>query len=277
MRSELICLGLILATGCSGSIDVGPGNAAGAPGNAAGAPGNAAGSGNTAPGALACTDATPLPSWPATSGCTSGADLPIVGTWHGYVENQVAPWDDLTLVVNGASVAGGLCGTLTIGTGTPPPPATDPNVGYPDPSETTWQEKSARILPGFVLSLLNGTTDGARVRFSVGRTEPWKGWCGLQTSYKGDTGSSCNCLPNWSIEGDSNCTLFDPSGGQDLVVNCAKAALCASIGGVCQCNDSACTATVTASTDFDLRFAGDEAEGNATSVLGARTHFVRVP
>ena len=281
MRGGLICLGFILSTGCSGSIDVGPGNNAGSSNSAgssnnAGAPGNSAGS----PGTLGCESETPLPVWPATSGCTSGANLPLVGTWHGYIESQGAPWDDLTLVLNGASVAGGLCGTLTVGAGTPPPPATDPSVGYPDPDATYLQEKPSRILPGFALTLLNGTTDGARVRFSVGQTEPWKGWCGLQVSYGPSAGSKCNCLPAWSTEGssDNSCKLLDPTGTQDIVVNCAKLTLCDNTAGTCQCNDSGCTAALdTAVTNFDLRFAGDEAEGSATSAPDTRTHFVRVP
>ncbi len=202
----------------------------------------------------------------------------IVGTWHGYIENQRAPWDDLTLVINGASVTGGLCGTLTVGAGAPPPPATDGNVDYPDANETTWQGNGPRILPGFVLSLFEGTTDGTRVRFGIDDFEPWKGWCGLQTPYDTSPTGSCNCLPNWSVAGDTDCTLSDPSGAHDDIhANCAKAALCSTVGGVCTCNGSGCTAVVGASTNFDLRFAGDEAEGSATSAPTARAHFTRVP
>jgi hypothetical protein len=226
---------------------------------------------------LACEDTTPLPTWPSTADCTSGENLPLVGSWHGYIENQQAPWDDLTLVISGASVSGGLCGTLKVGGGPAPAPATDPTVGYPDPNAFL-QSDQERILPGYAFTLLHTSTDGARVRFSIASTEAWKGWCAMQASYSAGQGLSCNCLPNWASQGDKNqgCKLLDPAGVQDLSVNCAKLADCG-LGSVCQCSGSGCTASPNGSFDFDLRFTGDAGEGSSTAAPGPRAQFVRMP
>ncbi len=288
MRSGLICLGFILSTACSGSIDVGPGAAGGGglASSGAGAPGAGTGSGGastsggagTVAGSLACTDETPLPTWPATSGCTAGTDLPIVGTWKGYIENQIAPFDDITLVISGASVAGGLCGTVALGTGAALPIATDPNLGYPDPSAGPTKPEHP-LVPGFEYALLDGQTDGTRVRFSLGKTEPWKGWCELQTSYTGGQDvAACNCQPNWAQkQTGSSCVLLAPAGFEDMSVNCAKMVDCDALRGSCQCNSSGCTASMSAASsgmDFDLRFTGDQGEGSTTAGSN-RVYFTR--
>ncbi len=274
MRRLNLILGTLLALGCSGkSIDVGPGGTAdgSSPGaGGAGTGGTSAGSWNpSTPGD--CTDQTPLPSWPDDSQCLAQSDLPLVGKWQGYVENQMAPWDQLILDIKGASVAGGICGTLTLGSAPLPPAATDPNVGYPPNRFESYAYSNIGGAPNtsfasYQLTLLQGTTDGQRVRFSIAQREAFRGWCKLQTSYRrrDSTVNICTCLPvPWSYSSsgsavDGACTVGD--GADRLTANCGKLALC--LDSVCACNASGCDAPNYAAVSFDLRFTGDNAVGS---------------
>jgi hypothetical protein len=302
-RSTSIWVTLI-ALGCSGrAIEVGP---AGGSSGATGAGGSAGNTGDWSPSTPSdCADQTPLPSWPDDSGCVAASDLPMTGTWHGYVENQGAPWDQLTLVITGASITGGVCGTLAIGAGPPPAPATDPNVGYPPGSETG-TPATELFLSGYPLTI-SGTTDGTRVVFSVIDAEPYRGWCKLQSSYysrtnvtnggsngvgggaAGGTGvagssptaPSCGCLPFWpdfSVTSSVNglCTATDVTSPRKLVVDCGKLDLC--FGGlpVCTCNASGCDAAPDRDRiNFDLRFSADGAIGSNTYNAAFPTDFGR--
>jgi len=280
-RSECI-LGIFITLGCSGrAIDVGPngsgGNANAGGSSTVGAAGNA---GSTGLPPSDCTVTTPLPAWPTATSCVANSDLPLVGTWQGYVEGAGMPWDQITLVINGASVSGGLCGTLSIGAGPAPvlPPATDPSVGYPLGNQPVIAG-SPSFIPAFVNTLLDGTTDGMRVRFSVTPSEPYRDWCALQTPFAFT--DTCSCLPNWAVEQDAStglCKYKEPtSPAREFEVDCGKFSLCSGVAPICACNASGCdAATALPSTvAFDLRFTGDTAEGSNTHSLG-RTYFTRV-
>jgi len=208
-----------------------------------------------------------LATYPSTTAC-AGSDSPLVGSWHGYVENQPAPWDELFLEINGAN-GDGICGTLRIGSAEPPPPATDPNVTYPP---GVIDQSPNYLIPGFTLTLMNGSTDGTRVRFGVSTQEGYDGWCRLQTVYP-DGNGSCSCLPpltGGGVRSGDVCTW----NGQ--VTDCGKVEMCAGNAvAVCMCNASGCSAT-TGTVDFDLRVNGDLAEGNATKNPGSRIYFTRV-
>jgi len=256
---------------CAGSaIEVGPGSAAGAGGSAPGV--NPASN----PPSSTCTDQTPLPAWPSTAACAGSNDLPLVGSWHGYVENEAAPWDELFLSIEGANDSG-LCGTLKVGNVAPPPPATDGEANYP-PGPTEAQV----FVPGYAMTLLDGNTDGTRVRFRVSRSEAFKSWCELQqTTYDWD-GAGCRCIPPWGSMGDLNTgiqTFVDPNTGAKLTLTVGKTRLCGSpYPAVCTCNASGCTArSDDGDLSFDLRFTGDTAEGVDSSHPGVRIHFTRSP
>jgi hypothetical protein len=284
MQRTRFFLWALVALGCSGrSLDVGTGSgSSGATQSAAGGEtasmGGAGGGGSvysTLPPSN-CTSTTPLPSWPDPNSCVAasaatGTLSPLVGTWNGYIENGQPPWDQLTLTINGASVDGGVCGTLVVGAGPPPPPATDPNVGYP-PSQGGFGGGSAGV-SGARLTLLMGTTDGARVRFSVAQAETWRSWCQLQPSF--NNGQSCACLPPFSTAmfGPSGCTFGAAS--STFTVDCGKLQLCSPPQSACACNASGCDASNEQSDDFDLRFSGDMGEGSDTLHAQARTIFTR--
>jgi hypothetical protein len=204
--------------------------------------------------------------------------LPVVGRWHGYVENQEAPWDELLLEINGAN-GSGLCGTLKVGSAAPPAPATNPGAAYPPGAQSARQ--GWKLIPGYALTLENGTTDGTRVRFDVSPTESYHSWCQLQTPYDWDR-SSCGCVPRtWPSTGDlvnDVCTFIDLNNGKNLTFSCSQANLCGGLGSaVCTCNASACGATDDARISFDLRITGDTAEGSETGNSTSRLYFTRVP
>ena len=275
-RPRLI-LGVFVALACSGkAIDVGPGGTSQGGSPAAGGTGATSWSPST-PGD--CTDQTPLPTWPDDSQCLAQSNLPLVGRWQGYVENQMTPWDQLVLDIKGASVAGGICGTLTLGSAPLPPAATDPNVGYPpDNNYQVYGPSSIGGSPNtsfasYRLTLLQANTDGRRVRFRVSKAEPFHSWCQLQTSYRirSSAGNTCTCLPLWpqiisaQTNADGTCTI-EHSRSERLTANCGMMALC--LASACQCNASGCDAPFGVlnlrSVDFDLRFSGNSAVGSNT-------------
>jgi hypothetical protein len=292
--------GVLSLCACSGTtIDVGPGatdgsvNSAGGSANDSGGSANssggsvfpsagamfvaltggAAGRANNVPAEAACTDEKPLAPWPAADACAGASDLPVVGTWHGYVEQQQPPWDDLTLVIQGASVSGGVCGTLTVGSGpVVVAPANNPNQDYPYPNFPMHGG-----IPGVPMRLLKGNTDGTRLRFTVSNAEIMRSWCALQDSYRVE--GRCECLPRWpgSGPGDGSFTFLDPAGKHNLVVSASRQDQCSRIQP-CACNAQGCDASPDAlPIDFDLRVAANTAEGTASRYSGPRVYFTRVP
>lgn len=292
MEIHQLMLGVVLVSGCSGTIDVGPSpGAGGVPGSSVstGASGAMTASGAAAASTFdgpACTDANPLPTWPSSSACVPGSNLPIVGTWHGYLENGQTPWDEITLVIKGASVSGGVCGTVAIGSGSLPPPATDPNLGYPLPEPDSAYARRPEFIAGYPLTILDGSSDGTRVQFHYADNESRRSWCQIQTPASSSASDSnyCGCLPpNWGATNapPNGCKMIDPSGGLHPV-SCYKELLCSPITHICACNSAGCDSSMDSGGTFDLRFATDSAEGSAsglgaTANAGGRVYFTRLP
>jgi hypothetical protein len=216
-----------------------------------------------------------LASWPTADGCAAGNSLPLIGSWNGYVENfNGPPWDTLRLVVLGASEGTGLCGTLTIGTGAPPPPATDPNVGYPPGVEIV--PFGQPLIVGYSYTLLEGSIQGSRVRFSIGLREVWREWCRLQSvcADKINPGQYA-CVPNGPAHAsESGCVVTDPSSHEDQLFDCNKFHLCNIAGGACHCTESGCFAEPSPSMTFDLQLRDAELSGSGTS-QGSPVRFYR--
>jgi hypothetical protein len=254
MKPQDLLLAAALLTGCSGSVDVGPGVGgstgwAGAP-STGGAGTLGAGQGASGAtgaldfGATACANPLPLPGWPSASECVADDTLPMVGIWNGYVELGRPPWDKLTLKVVGRDSAGRICGSLTVGNGTPPAP---------------------------------------RLTFTVVQNESVRSWCKLQTSYAAraeQPSAGCTCLP-WANGGydakTDACYLLDPTNGR-WPVNCMKRSMCNTMLSICACNEVGCDASSDGNNySFDLRFTGDSAEGSSSSAPSSRTYFTRAP
>jgi len=202
------------------------------------------------------------------------SNLPITGIWNGYLEGVSAqpPWDSLRLVILGASEAGGVCGTMTIGTGTLPAPATDPDVGYP-PGVTGYLDPP--LIPGFTFTLIKGTVVDGRVRFGISKREPWRGWCDLQTPYP--SVGHYNCVPDALGgvygSGGGGCYLNGPN-GEHLVFDCGKLMLCGT-EHVCVCNSTHCGGDPEAYAGdyFDLHF--DTASADGEALYNVRARFFR--
>ncbi len=287
MKRRRLLWGALFIVGCSGrAIDVGPAGTGATGTGATGTGGgndasSTGGTGNTGAGgsggiSAACTLPPPAPVWVDSSTCVSSSNLPIVGTWSGYQENAAAPWDSLTLEVDGASVNGGVCGKLTVGAPTTLAPATRADEVYPPGSDLEGAGAAPGIYPGYALTLIGGKTDGTRVQFTVADLEYYRSWCQLQSSYEVN-GTTCNCIPSPIVKGppmdNGPCSVQDTV-GDFHTINCEQAFACNS--QVCACSSAGCDANAQAQTSFDLRFDADSAEGSATSLQNAPVHFTRV-
>ena len=118
--------------------------------------------------------------------------------------------------------------TVTYGQGTPPPPPTDPSVGYP-PGTDWGQNDRTWLIEGYPFAVTHPSFDGTRLQIQTLSTEPWKGWCELQTPT--GAGYPCGrygCLPNWNYMGNPSTqgTLTDPATGATETVNSGNWVLC---------------------------------------------------
>jgi hypothetical protein len=202
-------------------------------------------------------------------------DATLVGTWVGYVENHYFPSgsDEVRIVITDGAPSG----YVVFGNGMPPP-APDPNTGYP-PSSSGGAAGAAgaagagaapglEVYEGFRYTILAGNVTRDRVRFKVESHELWKEWCALQTPVPLQDGSGgYGCLPNlgWS-SGPEGCRIYDPNTGAERVVDCGKVQLCSF--RVCECTAQSCKATGYGDTVFDLDHKAKELDGSVNGSFG---------
>ena len=197
-------------------------------------------------------------------------------SWTGYIENyQFADGSENVRFTFAADSTGQAVGTAVFGSGTPPAPATDPNVGYP-PGLMAGQGPGNWI-QGFSYSMTNGKLASNRLRFTLLNFELWSGWCALQTPLD-DSGM---CVPNGSAACvNGKCTITNPVNGQTITVDYGKMELC-SMGWVCLCSTTTCVANLTGSgpaVSFDLVISGTDASGSVAGSLGDHNvHFTKDP
>jgi hypothetical protein len=163
-------------------------------------------------------------------------------SWTGWTENyQYKSGSDVVRLSFASDPNGVVVGQVTLGAGTPPPPATDPNVGYPEGSITNYSDVSLGIrytvLEGFSYTMYEGIVTKNRLRFTIQPNEPWTGWCALQTPAVDGSGS---CLPNWSMtsDPDKDCYLIDATSGALVSIDCGKLNLC--FNHYCLCSTTSC-------------------------------------
>ena len=206
-----------------------------------------------------------------------GAVLPPTESWTGYVENYRFPsGSDAIKIAFAIDPAGQVVGTVTFGNATPPPPPTDPNVGYPADLLTQSSIPDVISAPhkyiaeGYAFSMRDGTLVGGRLRFGIRTWEVWKNWCTLQTPVPAS--GQCDepvcaslCLPNGGfMTSASGCAMLNPATNAYEPVDCGKLALCGPLG-VCICDPSACRVQDNAGgMMFDITMSSDErARGSA--------------
>jgi cysteine-rich repeat protein len=212
-------------------------------------------------------DAGPAATGPLSQGPTS---------WTGYIENYQFPsGSDVIRFTSTVDSAGQVKVTVFLGSGTPPPPATDPNVGYP-PGLDPLPSNIGYWVEGFAYTMTSGTFQAQRLRFTIYSYQPWSGWCALQKPISG----SDMCIPNWS--GDCSqgpCIFQNPATGQTIQVDARKAELC--MDHVCTCSTTACVYNTNSGTtaSFDLAVAGRDADGSVVGLIGERAnvHFILDP
>jgi hypothetical protein len=252
------------------------------------APGGQAGQTGSPDGGTPTGGTAGSPSGPSPGTAGAKADPTTLGpaqSWTGYVENHTFPSGSDALALEFAVDANGVAaGTIVFGKGTPPPPATDPNVGYPPdlfafggltlgPSARTLY-----VAEGYRYAFDRGSFDGHRLRFGVDMWQLWAGWCALQTPASDGSGG---CLPNWSSTFDSaanKCSQTNPQTKKEVPVDCGKLSLCGIGPGVCSCTSAGCgPSTPSNVSTFDVFVTSDTASGSVQgSPLGAgNVHFLK--
>lgn len=189
--------------------------------------------------------------------------------WDGYIESYTSPSgsDAVRIVFDSATGDGPRTGIVVFGEGVPPPPPTDPDVGYPPGVEHGIGGDVAGPWEGFEYPIAEASVSGARVRVAVDLGGFYTAWCGLQTPVAQDeSGEQYGCLPNTgggsSAEG---CWYNDPITTEPVFVDCGKLFLCSQYQ-VCDCNAARCTSRPLQTVSFDFRVTGDTGTGSV--ILG---------
>lgn len=265
-------------TGIGGATVVGGGGGVGGSGGTGTGGVGGTGAGADAGGADASSppsDGGRVPPWPAPTQCPPLTASPLTGTWVGNIVNYEFPSGSslVHLFIEGADDTS-FCGSITFGVGQLPPPATDPNIGYP-PGAKIDQNGLAWSAPyeAFGYRLSDASVTGDSIHFHVRGFEVWKGWCTLQTSYRSDRDIPYRCVPNGAAEisaeagadGGEECGVLDTF-GQKTIVDCDKLNLCGGFAGtdsVCECNAFGCNAHALRNLhEVSAQLDGNELKGN---------------
>jgi hypothetical protein len=259
-RRHACLLGIVAAVlaGCGGSTASSPDQgAAGSGGSGSmGSGGNQAmaGGGNATPD--------------ASDGPGDAPSMGLVGTWKGYVENFKFKDDTDAVLLVITSEAG--AGHITFGNSPAPPPATDPNVGYPPDVKSAGPGGMPPFTgpyAGFAFTLVDPTYANDRLQFTIAVNELYAHWCELQTPIldEANAGGMYFCAHNWGFRGGgpTACSQPDPSTMMDVPIDCEKLRLCQP-GGACACTAQSCTVSLFyAVLHFDMTVAGSKANGSA--------------
>jgi hypothetical protein len=205
-----------------------------------------------------------------------------LGRFVGYFENYTLPSGSDAVFVNLAEGADGktVVGVAVLGSGTPPPPPTQPDVGYPPGFSP---QTGSGIIEGYAYTVLQGQLAGSRLTFGVDEEEPWGEWCEIQTSFPQTGGADTYaCIPGgWCQEvagGPPNgsygtCGIrFCLDGGPPgpvQPIDCGQAALCGvnTTGiGVCTCTASGCSHPLVANNHFDLQVTSMHLDGSVSGL-----------
>jgi hypothetical protein len=187
-------------------------------------------------------DASPTSTSPATTDAQSPSQTSAAQSWTGYVENfKFGSGSDSLKLIFTPDISGQVTGTVTFGNGIAPPPATDPNVGYP-PGMNTTTTMPNEYLEGSTFTIRSGSLQSNRLRFTIDPIELWSGWCALQPA---PTDGSDICTPEvfYSFESDATHTacVLHPTANESVPFNCVKWDLCM-MSRVCACSPTGCVA-----------------------------------
>jgi hypothetical protein len=207
-----------------------------------------------ASGYICCDSGVCAQDQASCGAATAALSAQAQGHWVGYIEGATFPSgsDALDLTFQ-AEADGTLSGTVKMGMGPPPPPATDGSVA--------WQPAEQWILEGFAYHPRNIVWQARRLRFDIPASEPWQPWCALQKSYSwGDNGWSCLPFsPSISGNGTNECEVP----GLPNKVDCSLVDACyAKKDYTCTCNADGCSASNVPGEHFDIALRGDSGDGS---------------
>ncbi len=196
----------------------------------------------------------------------------VVGTWLGAFDglNVQSGSDRMLLEIAAVMPDGQITGTVQFGNEGTLPPATNPDVGYP---EGAGDAIGARSFPveQFVYELSGSFDDGTeRLVVSVQQFDVWSGWCAMQTSYP-TSPDSYGCIPNCGTAGSrGGCAIPDDCEYIPGPIDCGKMNLC-DFASPCACDVNGCTSATGGAVELDLRVDADELsgaiDGQATALL----------
>jgi hypothetical protein len=293
-RSAALAFSVVLAfaSGCDANHVLGTEDKTGAAGALGGADAGAAGT----PVVTPVTDAA------GTAGTDGGTSTGAAGmatlmagplgptqSWTGYVEQFMFPSGSDALKLTFATDAKGVAkGAVVFGNGTPPAPATNPNIGYPPAFNAAIRDEGGFgqvtapdfVAEGFSYAFDGGSFDSDRLRFTVDMAQLWAGWCALQ---RPATDPASTCFPGSSASGSGNgptmtCAQINPTNGQSVAVDCAEEAVC--FEQICACSASSC-GLASPSHDtavFDVFLSGDTLSGSVDASFvnqNQNVHFVK--
>ena len=211
------------------------------------------GSGGT--GGTTGTSVTPITSCNDT--------FPFLGTWAGNIlDFYFEPQQALKLELY-QDAAGTITGKLTWGDGTPPPPPQGADVPYPpgyweQQTDMKYLTAAPDPWPGFAYTIVRGAGCDTTFRFGVSTDEIWQGWCALQTPiYSADLDSWGCALRGGGGSSDGTTCTVQPRSGASVTYPLWRCEACGALGfggGVCACDQNACSANMTATQTFDLAY-----------------------
>jgi hypothetical protein len=215
----------------------------------------------------------------ASGAAGTGVEIGPLGpteSWTGYVENKAFPsGSDQIKLTFATDSAGHVVGTVVFGQGTHPPPATDPDVGYPP----SFHPGGIGVTTGFSMEgyvyTASGTLEANRLRIKVGFGQVWKDWCALQTSYV----PPGRCLPATQSTLDPmqmKCSYTSLITKKETPANCDKVAMCL-LNSVCECDATSCRANLGGANVIDLQLTGNTAAGSIVAPVDGYVRFTKDP
>jgi hypothetical protein len=197
--------------------------------------------------------------------------------WVGYLEAYTfASGSDAVRIVFDADTGSGTrTGVVILGDAAPPslPPATNPNVGYPEGMSIPQLQQMTRLFEGQPYAFDDGVVSSSRMQLGANTAFVWARWCALQYPVSLG-GTSYACMPSTAASTGEICTYRDPNSGETVQVDCGRQYLCGVGTGVCRCDAASCWEPTNHVLTFDVHVTGNQATGTA---LGHTVYLTRQP
>ncbi len=169
-------------------------------------------------------------------------------------------------------------GTVVLGDGAPPAPATDPDArydpyGFRPPMEGP---PTSTLGEGFAYTVQHAEVHDKRIRFGIDGYEVYKSWCELQVPVHDTTGDpnapEYGCIPYHTSAGSNGttCHYDDYVTGEEVEASCVRIDYC-SASPVCTCTADGCTVAPLTSADATPYVLDAVLDDNGDSLVGTMT------